>query len=178
MSPVFPPNVPEQSPSSPISSSSRAVVSGAENGEAGLKSTQFKGSKSMQKHVFKLIVGTTLALAFVTGAQAGSANGSASVIPAYYDGNLFNIHFVEFSPAAERALLQHNSSLNFIYQSDPGLPGDQPFVSVIDAIPGDGFNPIWEEVQISFTAGHTPRQLFSDTEVEAAFDAGEITLTF
>ena len=132
----------------------------------------------MKKQVFKLIVGTTLALALVTGARAGSANGSAGVIPAYYDGNLFKIQFVEFSPAAERTLLQHNASLNFIYQSDPGLPGGQPFVSVIDAIPGDGFNPIWEEVQINFTAGHTPRQLFSDTEVEAAFDAGEITLTF
>ena len=131
----------------------------------------------MKKHVLKLIVGTSLALALVTGAQAGSGNGSASVIPAYYDHNLFQIQFVEFSPAAEKSLLQHNASLNFIYQSDPGLPGGQPFVSVIDAIPGDGFNPIWEEVQITFAAGHTPRQLFSDTEIAAAFDAGEITLT-
>src|SRR2546426_1238246 len=131
----------------------------------------------MKKQVFKLIVGTTLALTLVTGAQAGSANGSASVIPAYYDGNLLNVQFVEFSPAAERTLLQHNTALNFIYQSDPGLPGGQPFISVIDAVPTDGFNPIWEEVQITFTAGNTPRQLFSDTEVEAAFVAGEITLT-
>jgi hypothetical protein len=81
---------------------------------------------------------------------------------------LFNIEFVEFSPGAENALLQHNTSLNFIYQSDPGLPGGQPFASVIDAVPGDGFNPIWEEVQITFNHGHTPRKLFSDTEVEAA----------
>ena len=131
----------------------------------------------MKKHVFKLIVGTSLALALVTGARAGSANGSASAIPAYYDDNLFTILFVEFSPAAERSLLQHNKSLNFIYQSDAGLPGGEPFISVIDAVPGDGFNPIWEEVQITFTAGNTPRQLFSDTEVEAAVDAGEITLT-
>ena len=107
-----------------------------------------------------------------------SANGSASAIPAYYDDNLFTILFVEFSPAAERSLLQHNKSLNFIYQSDAGLPGGEPFISVIDAVPGDGFNPIWEEVQITFTAGNTPRQLFSDTEVEDAFDSGEITLTF
>jgi hypothetical protein len=132
----------------------------------------------MKKHVFKLIVGTSLALALVTGARAGSANGSDSAIPAYYDDNLFTILFVEFSPAAERSLLQHNKSLNFIYQSDAGLPGGEPFISVIDAVPGDGFNPIWEEVQITFTAGNTPRQLFSDTEVEAAVDAGEITLTF
>ena len=47
---------------------------------------------------------------------------------------------------------------------------------MIDAIPGDGFNPIWEEIQITFTAGHTPRQLFSDDEIEEALNAGEITL--
>jgi hypothetical protein len=132
----------------------------------------------MKKQLFKLVGAGALALAFLTGnAQAGSGNGAASAIPAYYDHNLFTIQFVEFSPAAEKSLLQHNGSLNFIYQSDPGLPGGQPFVSVIDAIPGDGFNPVWEEVQITFTAGHTPRQLFSDDEVAAAVASGEITLT-
>ena len=118
------------------------------------------------------------ALALVAGAQAGSTGGKASEIPAYYDGKLFTIQFVEFSSSAEATLLQHNGSLNFIYQSDPGLPGGHPFISVIDAIPTDGFNPIWEEVQIAFTRGHTPRQLFSDNEVLAAAAAGEITLTF
>ncbi len=131
----------------------------------------------MKTNHLKIIASTLLALLVLTAARGGSANGSASVIPAYYDHELFNIQFVEFSPAAEKALLQHNRSLNFIYQSDPGLPGGQPFISVIDAIPGDGFNPIWEEVQITFRPGHTPRQLFSDDEIEAAADAGEITLT-
>jgi len=130
----------------------------------------------MKKQLFNLIGGSILSLALVSGAQAGSGNGKASTIPALYDGEVFYIHFVEFSPAAEQALLAHNNSLNFIYQSDPGLPGGQPFISVIDAIPGDGFNPIWEEIQITFTAGHTPRQLMSDNEVAAAAAAGEITL--
>jgi hypothetical protein len=130
----------------------------------------------MNKQLLKLIAGMILTVAVAENAQA--QRGKASEIPAYYDHNLFTIQFVEFSPAAEKSLLQHNKSLNFIYQSDPGLPGGEPFISVIDAVPGDGFNPIWEEVQITFTAGHTPRQLFSDDEVEAAFDAGEITLTF
>ena len=130
----------------------------------------------MKKTILCLM--TALTLFAAQNVIAASTKGLASAIPAYYDHDLLTILFVEFSPAAEKALLQHNQSLNFIYQSDPGLPGGQPFLSVIDAIPGDGFNPIWEEVQISFTAGHTPRQLFSDTEVEAAFDAGEITLTF
>src|SRR5713101_2498732 len=121
----------------------------------------------MKKLILKLMVGTTLALALMAGVRAASTKGNASIIPAYYDAKLFNIQFVEFSSTAEQQLLS-NPGLNFIYQSDPGLPGGQPFVSVIDAIPTDGFNPIWEEVQIAFKAGITPRQLFSDTEVEDA----------
>ena len=121
---------------------------------------------------------TALTVFAMQNTFAASTKGSASVIPAYYDHVLFSIQFVEFSPAAEKSLLQHNQSLNFIYQSDPGLPGGAPFVSVIDAIPGDGFNPVWQEVQITFTAGHTPRQLFSDNEIADAVTSGEITLTF
>jgi len=130
----------------------------------------------MNTKCLRLFGATAIAMALMTGAQAGSTKGSASTIPAYYDAKLFNIQFVEFSPTAEKSLLQHNASLNFIYQSDPGLPGGQPFISVIDAVPADGFNPVWEEIQITFTAGNTPRQLFSDDEIAAAFDAGEITL--
>jgi hypothetical protein len=51
------------------------------------------------------------------------------------------------------------------------------FISVLDAIQGDGFNPLWQEVQISFTSGHTPRQLTSDTDILAAAASGEITLS-
>ena len=132
----------------------------------------------MKKTLFNLIGAAAVTLSLTTGAHAQSGNGAASSIPAYYDHQLFTIHFVEFSPAAEQALLAHNRSLNLIFQSDPGLPGGAPFVSVIDAIPGDGFNPIWEEIQITFKPGHTPRQLFSDDEVAQAVVAGEITLSF
>ena len=134
--------------------------------------------KTIKKLVVAAICAVGLSSALVAKVQAGSSKGSASEIPAYYDHILFTIQFVEFSPAAEKSLLQHNTSLNFIYQSDPGLPGGEPFISVIDAIPGDGFNPIWEEVQITFTDDNTPRQLFSDDEIEAAVESGEITLTF
>ncbi len=131
----------------------------------------------MNRKILQLLVAAALALAFTANARAGSANGAASEIPSYYDGQLFTIQFVEFAPTAEQSLLQRNTQLNFIYQSDPGLPGGQPFVSVIDAVPADGFNPVWEEVQIAFTAGNTPHQFFSDDEVLAAAAAGEITLT-
>lgn len=111
-------------------------------------------------------------------AQGNTTSGAKSTIPAYYDSSIFKIQFVEFSSQAEASQIAHNKSLNFIYQSDPGLPNNQPFISVIDAIPGDGFNPVWREVQIVFNAGFTPRQLFSDNEVLAAASGThpEITL--
>ena len=98
-------------------------------------------------------------------------------MPAFYDGQRFMINFKELPPAAEQAVLGHNASVNTIYMSDPGLPGAQPFISVLDAIQGDGFNPLWREVQVTFNPGHTPHQLTSDNEILSAASSGEITLT-
>ncbi len=100
-------------------------------------------------------------------------------IPAYYDCQLFTINFTEQPSMSEQAVILHNKSINIIYRSDPGLPGGQPFVSVLDAIQGDGFNPLWQEVQITFTAGHTPRQFCRDDDIVAAAQGidPEITLT-
>src|SRR6266478_3289321 len=118
-----------------------------------------------------------VALFWGMSAVAGSDNGSAGNMPAYYDGHLLTINFMELPSGGEQANLQHNGSINTIFMSDAGLPGGQPFISVLDAIQGDGFNPLWLEVQINFTAGHTPCQLFSDNEIANAFAASEITLT-
>jgi hypothetical protein len=107
-------------------------------------------------------------------ARMDTEKGIRSAIPAYYDNRLFTILFFEFPANAEPTLLQ-TPGLNFIYQSDPGLPGG-PFISVIDAVPGDGMNPVWEEVQLTFNSGFTPRQLFSDEEIFDAAESGEITL--
>jgi hypothetical protein len=111
-----------------------------------------------------------------TPVMAGSMNGSAGIMPAFYDGQLFNINFKEFSAKASKSLLAHNKSINTIYMSDNGLPGGEMFISVLDAIQGDGFNPIWVEVQIVFNPGFTPHQFTSDTDIEAAATSGEITL--
>lgn len=108
---------------------------------------------------------------------APSMNGVGGAMPAYYDGTLYTVNFKLMPANAQTALHTHNGQFNIVYQSDPGLPGGLPFVQVLDAIQRDGFNPIWEEWQITFTAGHTPRQLYSDTEVLAAAASGEITLT-
>ena len=122
-----------------------------------------------------LIVGAS-ASALQEVAWAGSLNGVSGSMPAFYDHELFTINFKQLT-TAQATLLAKNNQQNTIYQSDPGLPGGQPFISVIDAIPADGMNPLWAEVQIAFTAGHTPRQLFSDDEIAAAAASGEITLT-
>jgi len=124
-----------------------------------------------------VLVTTGAALAPTRVARAaGSPNGVAGSMPAFYDGQLFTINFFELV-ASESTVVAHNQSVNTIYMSDAGLPGGKPFVSVLDAIQGDGFNPLWLEVQITFTAGHTLRQLVSDDEVNQAAASGEITLT-
>ena len=107
-------------------------------------------------------------------------NGSGGDMPALYDGQLFTINFKELPPNGEAAALAQNQSINIIYMCDAcenALPGGASFVSVIDAIQADGFNPLWQEVQITFNEGVAPRQLVSDDDVAAALAAGDITLT-
>ena len=96
-------------------------------------------------------------------------------MPAFYDGELFTVNMFEV-PASE-ALIEHNGSINTIYASND-LDEEQDFMPVIDAIQGDGFNPLWQQVLIVFNAGFTPHQFFGDEEVEAAAEGSnpEITL--
>jgi len=127
------------------------------------------------------VVAFAFLLASLGVAAAGSPNGSAGQMPAYYDGQLFTINFKELPSGGEAAVLVQNKSINtiYIYMCDAcmgQLPGGGSFVSVLDAIQGDGFNPLWQEVQITFSMGVAPSQLTSDTDVLAAAGSGEITL--
>src|SRR5437588_11156030 len=90
-------------------------------------------------------------------------SGSAGDMPAYYDCQLFTINFKELPPDAEQAALAHNKSLNTIYMSDQAEAEGFNFISVLDAIQGDGFNPLWQEVQIVFNGA--PFQLCSDDDI-------------
>ena len=131
----------------------------------------------MRLHLQMALPVCAVLLGFGQVAFADSTNGSAGLMPAFYDGQRFQINFKELPSAAEQAVLNHNISINTIYMSDPGLPGGQPFISVLDAIQGDGFNPLWREGQITFNTGHTPHQFASDNEILSAALSGEITLT-
>jgi len=105
-------------------------------------------------------------------AFAASPNGSGGDMPAFYDDQIFTINFKLLKPD-----LHHNPSFNIIYQCDACEAQGLTFVSVLDAIQGDGFNPIWEEVQITFNPGNPVEQFTSDTDVLAAEAQGIITLT-
>src|SRR5437762_5918729 len=83
-------------------------------------------------------------------APMSSSKGIGGAMPAFYDGKVFTISFKELPAGGEDANLAHNGSINTIYMSDGCMPGGRAFVSVLDAIQGDGFNPLWREVQVVF----------------------------
>src|SRR5438552_17481284 len=124
------------------------------------------------------LIGLVAALALLEGvANAGSMNGRAGTMPAFYDDTLFTINFKELPPGGETATLAQNGSINIIYMCDAcegALPGGQSFVSVIDAIQGDAFNPLWPEVPITLDT-IAPQQFTSDEDIREPADAGEIT---
>ena len=104
-----------------------------------------------------------------------SGNGVQGSMSAYYDSVLFTINPKQLPDDVAANLLAHNKSLNTIYEMETGDEVDL-FVPVLDAIQKDGFNPLWQEVEITFTPGHTPRQFYSDDQVLTAEANGEITL--
>ena len=109
-------------------------------------------------------------------AAQGGSNGAASERPVFYEGRLVTVNMFEV-PAADGSLLDRNSNVNTIYASND-LDDEQDFNSVIDAIQGEGFNPLWHQVLIVFNPGSTPHQFVSEAQVLAAAAGAhpEITL--
>ena len=112
-----------------------------------------------------------------TLAAKGSVNGAAGQRPAFYEGELFTVNMKELPEGASAATLASNQSVNEIYASND-LDEEQDFISVIDAIQGEGFNPLWHQILIVFNPGFTAHQFHSAEEVEAAAAGAnpEITL--
>lgn len=108
--------------------------------------------------------------------STANTTGIGSAMPAYYDGKIFKINFTELPPGGESANLSRNGSINNIYQSDACVSAGHPFLSVIDAVPGDGMNPLWQEVQVVFKSPSNCQQFTSDDQVLAAAAAGTVTL--
>ncbi len=100
-------------------------------------------------------------------AAKGSVNGAAGQMPAYYEGELFTVNMKELPATASASIIGKNQSLNEIYASND-LDEEQDFIPVIDAIQGEGFNPLWRQNLIVFNAGFTPHQFVSEADVLAA----------
>ena len=87
-------------------------------------------------------------------------------MPAIYEGRQVTVNMFEV-PAADGSVLDRNANVNTIYASND-LDEEQDFLPVINAIQGDGFNPLWHQVLIVFNEGFTPHQFLSEDDVLAA----------
>ena len=118
-----------------------------------------------------LFVALTGGAAFAAG---GSPNGAASQRPVFYEGKQVTVNMFEV-PSSE-TLLDHNRSTYTIYATND-LDDEQDFLSVIDAIQGEGMNPLWQQVLIVFNDGFTPHQFESEDEVLAAAAGADPEIT-
>ena len=98
---------------------------------------------------------------------AASTNGAAGQMPAFYEGQLFTVNMKQLPDPASASIIGKNQSLNEIYASND-LDEVQDFIPVINAIQGEGFNPLWHQNLIVFNPGFTPHQFVSEDEVKAA----------
>ena len=105
-----------------------------------------------------------------------SENGAASQRPVYYDGELFTVNMMELADAASESVIAQNPTFNEIYATND-LDEEQDFLSVIDAVPTDGFNPLWRQNLIVFNPGFTPHQFTSDEDVLAAASGANPEIT-
>lgn len=140
-----------------------------------------KGGKTMKKYLVFLLV-VCLSVAVIGTVLAGHSTGKPQVITALYDANEFQITLTEMPENATEALLAHNKSINHIYvveDSEEDEEDLEAFTPVLDAIQGDGFNPLWQEVRVIFTDPASTQQslgLFSDNDIADANTAGTISL--
>lgn len=109
-------------------------------------------------------------------ASHGNPNGAAGEIPAFFDGRPVTINVKELSDTASASVIAHNKSLKIIYVTND-LDEEQDFTPVINAVPGQNFNALWLQVEISFNPGVTPYQFTSEADILAAAEGGQITLT-
>ena len=110
----------------------------------------------LARRCIPLVLGSILAVAALpwVAHAAGSMNGAAGQMPAFYDGEQVTVNMKELPDNASASLIASDPSVNTIYASND-LDDEQDFLPVIDAIQGDGFNPLWIQVLIVFNDGFT-----------------------
>jgi hypothetical protein len=118
------------------------------------------------------IAGTlAVALVLVLAPTAPAAeNGRATAMLGWYDCEQHVILHKDISEGAAAALAANNTQLNTIF-----IFPDMSNLDVVDAIQTEGFNPLWQEVEVTWNV--TPYLLCSDDQIFAAEMRGDVTLT-
>jgi len=135
-----------------------------------------------------------VSIAAVTAAVASAAGGlpnigspamnAQPVYKGYYDHHLDTYLITDTSNKAQAAALHINYSAGL--NTVKGIP-DQYFVkgraaagqlTVFGSEPGKSdYNPLWEEIWVTWKAGVTPVLLGQDDQIKALAKAGKLTMT-
>jgi hypothetical protein len=110
-----------------------------------------------------------------TQATTKDSEGAATQIPAFFNGQSVTINVVQLSDNAAASILANNPRVQTIFVTND-LDKPQTFAPVLSAVPGQNFNGLWDQVLIQFNTGVTPHQFTSEGDIQAAAQAGQITL--
>lgn len=88
----------------------------------------------------------------------------------YYNTMLVQMKLKQFKGHPAGSLLAHNKSMNILYMVNG-------FVTVADAIQGDSYSAIWQEVNIVFNSPVEPYQFFSEAEILLAASGKDPDIT-
>lgn len=136
------------------------------------------------------LVGLTLAVAASTASSAGLPNlgpatkGTQNVYRGYYDHHIDTYLITDVSSKAQATAMHANYSAAL--SASKGLPL-QYFVkgraaagqiTVFGSEPGESdYNPLWEEIYVTWKPGVTPVLLGQDDQINALAKAGKLTET-
>ncbi len=131
------------------------------------------------------MVGTTVGSAFAAP-PPGRAPSGPPVLMSFYDDHQDAIVITDSSSRSEAKAMDINYAPGLaalkpklfpaiFWVQGPAADGQLP---VLGSEPGeDTYSPIWREVTVTWNSGVTPVLLTSDTQIDAAEAAGDVTVT-
>jgi len=116
------------------------------------------------KRTFLLV----LAVFAFAGPATAAPPAKQPVVPGFFQGR--TITYYDFGPIK----LKPGNKLAPLWAVTNGAAGQH---NIIDTVPGQAdYSPLWQINMVTFKAGKTPHVLKSKAEVDAAVNAGEVTV--
>ena len=110
-----------------------------------------------------------LALAVAATAQAAHVAGKKPVTAGFFRGK--QVGYFDFGPIK----LKPGNKLAPIWAVTNGVTDQH---NIVDTVPGQAdYTPLWQVSMVTFKSGATPHLLKSKADVDAAVQAGEVTVT-